>query len=419
MEVFVESFKQNMTNQSFAKMLDKNQVINEGILDTVRNNIRTSIEFISNKIKGAFAELAFGQKTSISLNYATRGTRLNEAVDKVDLKSRMGYYSEFCTAYAVAKLIDKEKGSMRGLKVSQLKKVREDYKKNKLLNVDFGADTKKVPAEAKRMEDSGIALAESIWNDIRLNATDLQIVDFEVKLTGELGKGITKADIELFAYKKNTKEVIDHIEASLKAYKGWNINVSNSTFVSWLINLLAPDIGGFTTKSSVEEKVTKFIKRYGFEKEMRRIQELQKFGPNIKKDLGRPVAKQAVDDELVYIQVRNLMIDIFEKQYKKRKEEINANFLTLLGFDGADDLYLGIQTKANDEVAVFSSRTSTGFKNILTQLQSNFSIEFERNDKIVNTPIIFKSGKNVLFKSNFAFRDLDKVSMFVSFKDWQ
>ena len=415
----MESFRQHVTNQSFTKMLKENNVLEEGILDTVRNAIRASIKFISNKIKSAFSKLKIGGATSINLNYATRGRPLNEAVDKADLKSRMGYYSEFCTAYEIAKIITEEKGFMRGKSVSELKKVRDDYKANKLLGVDFGADTNKVPAEAKRMEDSGIGLAKSIWNDIKVNATDLLVTDFEVVLTGESGKGVTKADIELIARKRNSNQVVDHIEASLKAYKDWNINVANSTFVSWIINLLAPDIGGFKTKETVKEKVAKFVKRYGYQKEMEQIALYQRFGPNIKSAEGRPAAKKAVDDEQVYMKVRNLMIDIFESEYSKRKEEINNNFVKLLGLDGSDDLYLAVQKKSGGEVAVLSSRTSKEFNKILELLRNNYDIEFDRSDRIVNTGIQFRSGRTVLFKSNFAFRDLDKVSQFVNMKDWQ
>lgn len=406
--------------------------LDEGVLDSLRgvvrdigNKAKVAVRKFGAMIKRTLGKLGFGQRTKISLNFATGGRQLNEAAkDKLDLKSRMGYYSEFCTALELAKIIDGAGANLVGMSLRDLETHRNNYKKDKLMcrECDFGRDTKKVPAEAKRMEDSGVGLAKSIWNDITQNATDLQVTDFEVVLTGESGKGVTKADIELFAYKKNTREVVDHIEASLKAYKDWNINVSNSTFTSWVINLLAPDIGGFQTKATVESKVTEFIKRFGLEKQMRRIQELQsgeQSPAKLKKTIGREAAKKMVDDEGVYMEVRNLMIDVFEKNYNKRKAEINENFMKLLGFDGADDLYLAVQKKAGGDVAVLSSRTSKGFNEILESMKKDFDIEFEKSDRKVNTSVTFKSRGTVLFKSNFGFRDLDKVSQFVSFKDWQ
>ena len=392
----------------------KEEDIDEGLLRLIKNSFRK----LRKKILRSFERLKMGKTVRVSLNAASS---LSE--EKADLKSRMGYYSEFCTAYELSKIITSNKASLVGKSPDDLKKIRDSYKKDKLLSKenDFGKDSKKVPDEAKRMEESGLALANSIWSDMQKNLQDLQIIDFEIKITGESGKGITKADIELVARKKSTSEVVDHIEASLKAYKDWNINVSNSTFTSWVINLLAPDIGGFQTKTTVDSKVNEFVKRYGLEKQMKRIQDLQAGEDSpakLKKKIGREAAKKLVDDRGVYLEVRNLMIDVFEKQYSSRKEEINSNFLKLLGFDGTDDLYLSVQKQAGKKVQVLSSRSSEKFNEILKNMKKNLDIEFEKSNSKVNTGIIFKSGDTILFKSNFAFRDLDKVSQFVSFKDW-
>jgi hypothetical protein len=406
--------------------------LDEGLISSIRDagmfvvkRIKMASRALSNQIKKAFSRLDFGKRTKINLNYVSGGRPLNEATETIDLKSRMGYYSEFCTAYEVAKLIENAGAELKGMTSAQLLQHRDNYKREKLLCKDCKfpkATPAQVREEAQRMEESGIGLAASIWSDIRQNATDLELIEFEVVLTGESGKGRTKADIELFARKKSTREVVDHIEASLKAYKDWNINVSNSTFTSWVINLLAPEIGGFENKGSVDSKITAFVSKYGLEKEMRRIQELQS-GENspakMKRKIGREAAKKMVDDQGVYIEVRNLMIKVFEDQYKSRKEEINENFLKLLGFDGADDLYLAVQNKAGKQVSVLSSRQSKGFNEILDAMKKGYTIDFEKSDKKVNTSVIFRSGSTVLFKSNFAFRDLDKVSQFVSFKNWQ
>ena len=394
--------------------------LDESILSFSRNLFSN----IKNKIKKTFSKFKSGETVKVKLNFATAGKVLKEATEKVDLKSRMGYYSEFCTAYALSKLIKAEGMSLVGNTPDQLKNIRDNYKKNKLLDrkLNFGKDSTKVPGEIIRMEESGVALAVSIWKDMKQNIEDIEVVDFEIKITGESGKGITKADIELIARKKNSAQIVNHIEASLKAYKDWNINVSNSTFTSWIINLLAPDIGGFKTKTTVDSKVSEFIKRYGLEKQMRRIQELQS-GENspakLKKTIGREEAKKILDDQGVYIEVRNLMIDVFEKQYSSRKQEINDNFLKLLGFDGTDNVYLAVQKGAGKKVSVLSSKSSKEFNQILSSLKKKFDIEFEKSNKKVNTAVTFKADKKVLFKSNFAFRDLDKVSQFVSFKDWQ
>ena len=403
--------------------------LNEGVFDAIKvvsiwikDKIKNAIKSISSTIEKSFSKLVFGQVIKTKLNYITNGKALNEAEDNVDLKSRLGYYSEFCTSYSLAKLVESNSGNLVGNTSSYLKKHKESYKKNKLVGVKFPKiDNKKLVVEIKRQEDSGVAIAKQLWEDIKVSTEDLGFVEFEIVLTGESGKGITKADIEFIARKKSTKEVIDHIEASLKAYKSWTINVSNSTFTSWIINLIDPELGGFSNKGSVEKKVGEFIKIHGLKNQMRKIQDFQS-GPNspakLKKTIGREKAKELIDSEGIYSKVRDLMIQVFKVEYKKRKSEINSNFVKLLGFDGVDDLYLAVQTQAGGKVDVLSSRTSKAFNNILESLQDDFNIEFEKSTGQVNTSILFYLDKKILFKSNFAFRDLDKVSQFVSFKDW-
>ena len=403
--------------------------LNEGVFDAIKvvsiwikDKIKNAIKSISSTIEKSFSKLVFGKVIKTKLNYITNGKALNEAEDNVDLKSRLGYYSEFCTSYSLAKLVESNSGNLVGNTSAYLKKHKESYKKNKLVGVKFPKiDNKKLVVEIKRQEDSGVAIAKQLWEDIKVSTEDLGFVEFEIVLTGESGKGITKADIEFIARKKSTKEVIDHIEASLKAYKSWTINVSNSTFTSWIINLIDPELGGFSNKGSVEKKVGEFIKIHGLKNQMRKIQDFQS-GPNspakLKKTIGREKAKELIDSEGIYSKVRDLMIQVFKVEYKKRKSEINSNFVKLLGFDGVDDLYLAVQTQAGGKVDMLSSRTSKAFNNILESLQDDFNIEFEKSTGQVNTSILFYLDKKLLFKSNFAFRDLDKVSQFVSFKDW-
>ncbi len=402
--------------------------IDEGLIDIVKiaalwikKVVRRGLKKVSNVIKKSFGGLSFGQTAKTKLNYITNGKALNEADDNPDLKSRLGYFSEFCTAHSLAQLVASSKAKLVGNKAAYLKTHKESYKNEKLVGVKFPkTDTKKLNAEIKRQEESGAAIAQQLWADVE-KLEDLSMMEFEIVLTGESGKGITKADIEFIARKKSTKEVIDHIEASLKAYKGWTINVSNSTFTSWVINLIDPDIGGFSNKGSVDKKVGQFIKKHGLAKKMRKIQDLQS-GPDspakLKSEIGREAAKAIVDSEGIYSQVRDLMIKVFKAKYKTNKAEINANMVKMLGLDGDDDLYLAVQTKSGGKVDVLSSRTSAAFKDIVKSLQDDFTIKFEKSTGKVNTSIEFWSGKTQLFKSNFAFRDLDKVSQFVSFKDW-
>ena len=149
----------------------KEEDIDEGLLRLIKNSFRK----LRKKILRSFEKLKMGKTVRVKLNAASS---LSE--EKADLKSRMGYYSEFCTAYELSKIITSNKASLVGKSPDDLKKIRDSYKKDKLLSKenDFGKDSKKVPDEAKRMEESGLALANSIWSDMHKNIQDLQIIDF-------------------------------------------------------------------------------------------------------------------------------------------------------------------------------------------------------------------------------------------------
>ena len=343
---------------------------------------------------------------------------------KADVKSRMGYYSELCVAqYLTEEITRNVPDNLIGNSLSTIQSLKEEYATTNLLDetISWVGSVKPnvIHAEKLRQEESGKALAVHMWKDIQTYIKDLFSVDFEVVLTGESGKGRTKADVELFVFKKNTKEIIRKIEASLKVYKGWDINLSNSTFTSFLVNITAPEMGGFANKGSVASKMETFVAKHGNSDNIQRLVELQKFGPAIKREKGREAAKKAVDSNMVYIEARNIIIDTFNDLYKKNKAEINDNMLRLMGLDGTDELYLAVQKSSGQSVDVLSSNASQEFKNIIKNLQNDFRIEFEKSDRIVNTPIRFYSGDTLLFKANLAFRDLDKISVFVNLKKWQ
>jgi len=158
-----------------------------------------------------------------------------------------------CVAESLAKIISAElPENLVGSSVEKLSTMKSNYARTALLDKNIiwstSQTTASIESEKQRQEESAVAIAAQIWKDVKESVTDLLFVEFEIVLTGEAGKGVTKADIELVVTKKTTKEVITKIEASLKVYKSWNINLANSTFTSWIINLIDPSIGGFSSK---------------------------------------------------------------------------------------------------------------------------------------------------------------------------
>jgi hypothetical protein len=76
---------------NFKQFISEEKILNE-------YSILGGLKSILSKIKSALASLKFGSKTKIVI----KTPKLNE---EIDLKSRLGYYSEYVTAYALSKLI--------------------------------------------------------------------------------------------------------------------------------------------------------------------------------------------------------------------------------------------------------------------------------------------------------------------------
>jgi hypothetical protein len=179
-------------------------------------SLRTALTSVLGKIRNLFHSLGFGKKVTVRFSMPP----MNE---EVDLKSRLGYLSEYATAAALAALI-KGKG-LRLSPRSDPKTLMNDYVKRRTEIKRIGAEQ----SEIDRMEHAGFNMSNQIFADIITNAEDLATLTFDIELTGDSGKGVTKADIILTITKDSQKQVVDRIVASLKAYKSATINLSNST----------------------------------------------------------------------------------------------------------------------------------------------------------------------------------------------
>ena len=426
-------------------------VIDEGLVDFaklvaiwIKKKVRKGIKKVSNTIKKAFGSLSFGKSVATKLNFITNGKALNEAEEGTpDLKSRMGYYAEFCTAWQLALLLKSKNLKFKDKpnnSVKYLQTYKKNYAKNSLLAVEFpGVDKNKLASEMDRQEKSGVALASQLWEDIK-KLEDLSMMEFQIEITGESAKFESKADLIFRCWKMDKKRAHDEIKASLKAYKGWSINVSNSTFVSWVIELMAPEIGEKHGKSGpIELKVADFIEKdKSLKKQMLAIKGIQSGSSwteytdddgkkvkgvsanRMKNATSREDVKALLDSEGIYMEVRDLLIEVFKKRYKKDKAQINKNMLKMMGLDGKDFVYLAVQNQdKNKTMETMSSKTSKSFKELLDQLRDDLNIDFTYSATKVNTSIIFSSGTTEIFKSNFAFRDFDKVSQMLNFKRWK
>ena len=348
------------------------------------------------KVRNAINSLSFGQKTSVRINM----NMLKE--DASDLKSRLGYYSEYVTGYELSKLIENAGGNLttERSKPSVLK-AQMLQKKKEILAIDWADKEKKsLPGEMTRMESAGTALAKNIFDDMILRGNDYNVLQFDIHLTGVEEKGISKSDLILTIGKMTKREIVDRISVSLKAYKSANINLANKTFIS-LVKDLFYDEGSFDTKNS-QVFIQKFAHDYGSKEDLERLYKLQGI---IKAKMEKGKTKEAarLDAKKSHGEVIELIVGIFNRYYKNNKEEINKRVLKILGLDSEDDFYAAIGDKKQK---VLSSRKSKELRQMLEQLQSEFTLTLERNKQTNNANIIFKSPNGqIIVDGNITFTD--------------
>jgi hypothetical protein len=368
-------------------------------------NVRTLFAGFVAKLKMALSRLGFGRKVSISLGqYIMK--------EEIDLKSRLGYLSEYSTAMELAKVLE-----ANNCKVTQRSTVAEttrvyNQKKAELVRLKAPA------AEIQRQESAGKVMGEQIFKDIIASAQDLPLLTFDIEMTGDSGKGTTKADLILHITKDSEKQVIDQVMASLKAYKSSSINLSNSTFIS-LIKTLFYDNPAALPRLS-EDFIVKFAKDYGSMDEMRELLRLQNIiGAEMKAGASKADARTTA--KATHGDVIEVIAKIFKKYYPSHKKEMNERMLKMLGFDGHDDFYAAVGTPG--KMGIISSRESRELQNLMKKFEQGFNLSIERNGTTNNANINFTGPDGKVFiKGTITFADTGgknpqgKTNTFVDFK---
>ena len=335
--------------------------------------------------------------------------------DKIDIKSRLGYFSEFVVAYELAVLIDKEKGKLT--KRSTLVSLKEKMltRKKALLSVI----TKKQEAELLRQETGGKLIAKQMFEDLILNGkegNDYHTLEFDIELTGDSAKGVDKADIVLIVKRPSKNKIVDTIAASLKTYKTPNINLSNKTFTGFLKTI--------TGDTEYENKSLEKFERIIFDGMVKKFMEikgeknlklaesivgsgeafLKKYGVSLflkLKEAGRAVSKSS------HPKVSKIIIDEFNTYYNKSlesKKKVNKALVNLLGLDGGDDFYAAIGTAGKQKV--LSSRQSKEMKEFLDSVKTNklnIKMQPSSSGNAIEVNIILE--KEVIAKSTISFTD--------------
>lgn len=364
------------------------------------------VRFIKTKILKLLQKLKFGKKIKIPLGDYI----VNE--QKVDLKSRLGYLSEYSTALELSKIIQKSQGRLSSRSEPEKLQKIYDSKKSKLVQLKANS------SEIQRQETAGQVIAEQIFNDVIIESEDFGLLTFDIELTGDSGKGVTKADLVLNVTKDSEKVIVDRITASLKAYKKSTINLSNSTFLSLIKTLFYDDVSSLPKR--IPDFIEHFVDKFGSSDELKKLYDFQSIiGTEMKsgktKEQARSLAKET------HGEVIEIISKIFNTHYSKNKEVFNKRMLHMIGFDNKDDFYAAIGPAGNQKV--LSSRRSKELQNLIENLTKGFELSISRNGKTKNASILFKDSKGVvILQATMTFADtggknaMGKTNTFIDMK---
>lgn len=332
------------------------------------------------------------------------------ASDKIDTKSRLGYFSEFVTAFELATLIDKEGGNLTNRSKLSTLKSNMLLRKSELVKLKINNE------ELKRQETGGKVIAKQMFEDLILNGkegNDYHTLEFDIELTGDSAKGVDKADVVITVKRPSKNIIIDKIAASLKTYKQPNINLSNKTFTGLLKDLTGdPEYENKSLQKFENIIFTSMVQEFMKIKKIKNVKLaesivgsgeafLKKYGVtlfNKLKEAGRAASKAS------HKQVSKLIVSEFNKVYENNKKKMNQNLLRLIGLDGSDDFYAAIGTAGKQKV--LSSRQSKEMKEFLDSVKTNklnIKMEPSSSGNAIDVNIILE--KEVIAKSTISFTD--------------
>ena len=374
---------------------------------------KTTLKIV-NMLISKLSRLKFGQTTEVMI-INSKPHKVTEASAGSQAKS--GYMAEYATCHELTKLIH-EQGLMVSYKqgdgqqevggdaVALSEQFKNEYSDNILAGVK---NQKTAQADIDLQIRAGKAMAKAMFEDAILPAEDLNICMFEVIHTGESMKFETKADAILRVAKLESKEVLDTLKASLKSYKGWSVNLSNTTIISIFDNLdiKIPDADSKYLKHGQQIRQTLFgiykaavnnydgknyktvynkakqesTKAYGAEiwtpdMEMLYSEASIRDGLGISKPTPQ-ITKSALGAAWKAIAPKYLSryAKVLQAGYNNNKTAVNLKLLEMLGIDGNDDFYLAVHNKGKDTFEVLTSRKSKAYADLLVKFNTGLDVK--------------------------------------------
>lgn len=306
-------------------------------------------------------------------------------VKVIDKKSRLGFYFERCVAVELLKKLNKKKLIKKHIK-------EKNHYRNTKLKL-YNKFDKNLISKIKSIESDSILVANKIYENLSKNTKKIK----NISLVGESEKYKSKGDLKIEFLDKD-------IFISLKNYKKPRLNLNNSTFSSWLYNLLkSDDYKRFNNYNKIKNISSKYNEIKNKEKE------------NGNKNYAT-VATEYMNNKGHYKQIRNFIITSFNKTYtKKNSKEINKNFIKQLGFSGAEQIYVSINN--NNKTKIYSSEDNEKFKKFYKSINKDFRIRLQKIKNANSIKIKFISEKKELLKYNLSFKEDGKVVSWVNLSD--
>jgi hypothetical protein len=294
----------------------------------------------------------------------------------VGIQAKLGYLSEYITANHLSELIINHGHS------DTFHHIRDLYT-TKLNELQPYAPI----AEMDRMHNAGVLLANNIFGDFHDKSTQ-----FFIEHTGTSEMCNTKSDVRVY-------NDFHRIDASLKVYKSYNINILGTTFISIFKKL-------FHTESEqlpvhAEEYIEYFCSAYDNIK-YHEFQSLLGHQYSVKTQMQNGYTKQIARKHFRenHNKIMWLFKDIFDHYYNIDRISTNRRLIKLLGLETTDSIYACIGKK---NLKVFSSNSNQTFKETIKSVNE---LDFE-----VVIDVHLKGGFMYLMKNN---KELLKVRISIT-----
>jgi len=420
-ELFLESLNENK-DKKFSEFLTTKDPIQEGIFGTlidkfssitkkISDSVKSIISNISTIMNKAFSKTKLGETAVISIPLKTLLTEATSKEEIGSMTAKVGYYSEIVTGKRLHEMLTKEglivKSTKSNGKVVDYNAEESKYRDS--LHEQFKT-VLKLDSEIARMENSGEALAEAIFNDLQKEFVE----HYEIDLTGDTEKGKSKADIVIYAKMKDIEESTVLISASLKAYISKNINVGGSNVLDKFVrNLAGEDVEVPEELVSLQKHIKTEIQK-----------EVERVNPSTKEEKEKIIKttkdKARSESKTLIPRMVEILADTLNST--QNNDKLKESFLKILGFDNPDEgFYAAIFSKSKKTSEIISKNNSMFLKQLLENIKNkNSKLIFKKNKS--QLVIALEFGGEELTISTVSFTDtggsgpLMKTNIWVNFK---